>query len=102
MGNVGVAVGVAGIPARLDLRGQPDLFARKLQHTEIGLADELAAAADLLSGQAAEGLPVTVIRGLRLPPGAPDDGRAADLYRPPEMDLYRNDHKPLSKPPDSG
>lgn len=89
LGNIGVAVGAAGIPALLDLRGRDDLFGRKLQHTDIGLADELAAAADLLSGQAAEGLPVTLIRGLRLPTGVPTDGHAADLYRPPNMDLYR-------------
>ena len=86
LGNVGVAVGVAGLPALLDLRGQPDLFGRVLQATDIGLADEIAAAADLLSGQAAEGLPVTLVRGLRFPPA---DGCAADLVRPPELDLYR-------------
>ncbi len=86
LGNVGVAIGVAGIPALLDLRGRPDLFGRILQATDIALADEIAAAADLLSGQAAEGLPVTLVRGLRFPP---TDGRAADLVRPPEMDLYR-------------
>jgi coenzyme F420-0:L-glutamate ligase/coenzyme F420-1:gamma-L-glutamate ligase len=85
-GNVGVAIGVAGIPAWIDLRGQPDLFGRALQHTDIGLADEIAAAADLLSGQAAEGLPVTLIRGLLLPES---DGHATDLVRPPETDLYR-------------
>lgn len=87
-GNVGVAIGVAGIPALLDLRGRADLYGRRLQHTEIGLADELAAAAELISGQAAEGLPVVLIRGYHLPDGAPTDGRAADLYRPPHMDLY--------------
>jgi len=85
-GNVGVAIGVAGIPAWVDLRGKPDLFGRMLQHTDIGLADEIAAAADLLSGQAAEGLPVTLIRGLLLPES---DGRGSDLVRPPETDLYR-------------
>ncbi len=85
-GNVGVAIGVAGITAWLDLRGTPDLFGRTLQHTDIGLADEIAAAADLLSGQAAEGLPVTLVRGLNPPES---DGRAADLYRPPDTDLYR-------------
>jgi len=90
LGNVGVAVGAAGIPALLDLRGREDLFGRKLQHTDIGLADELAAAADLLSGQAAEGLPVTLIRGVKLPPGAPTEGKAADLVRPANLDLYRN------------
>jgi coenzyme F420-0:L-glutamate ligase/coenzyme F420-1:gamma-L-glutamate ligase len=86
LGNVGVAVGVAGLPALLDLRGRPDLFGRVLQATDIGLADEIAAAADLLSGQAAEGLPVTLVRGLRLPSV---DGRASDLVRSPELDLYR-------------
>jgi coenzyme F420-0:L-glutamate ligase/coenzyme F420-1:gamma-L-glutamate ligase len=86
LGNVGVAVGVAGLPALLDLRGRPDLFGRVLQATDIGLADEIAAAADLLSGQADEGLPVTLVRGLHLPPA---EGRAVDLVRPPELDLYR-------------
>src|SRR5579859_593344 len=85
MGNVGVAIGVAGLPALLDLRGKPDLFGRLLQATDIGLADEIAAAADLLSGQAAEGMPITLVRGLKLPP---HDGRAADLIRPRERDLY--------------
>jgi coenzyme F420-0:L-glutamate ligase/coenzyme F420-1:gamma-L-glutamate ligase len=89
LGNVGVALGAAGIPALLDLRGRDDLFKRKLQYTDIGLADEFAAAADLLSGQANEGLPVTLIRGWHLPPGAPTDGCAADLIRPLDMDLYR-------------
>jgi coenzyme F420-0:L-glutamate ligase/coenzyme F420-1:gamma-L-glutamate ligase len=86
LGNIGVAIGVAGVPAWLDLRGKPDLFGRQLQHTDIGLADEIAAAADLLSGQADEGLPVTLIRGLKLPP---IDGKASDLYRKPEFDMYR-------------
>jgi len=88
-GNVGVALGVAGITAWLDLRGSVDLFGRALQHTDIGYADEVAAAADLLSGQAAEGLPVTVVRGLILPEGRARAGRAADLYRLPEEDLYQ-------------
>jgi coenzyme F420-0:L-glutamate ligase/coenzyme F420-1:gamma-L-glutamate ligase len=88
LGNVGVAIGVAGMAALLDLRGRADLFGRRLQHTEIGVADELAAAAELISGQAAESLPVVLIRGYRLPDGAPADGSAADLYRPPHMDLY--------------
>ena len=86
LGNVGTAVGVAGFAALVDLRGQPDLFNRKLQYTDIGFADELAAAADLLSGQANEGLPVTLIRGLRLPVG---DGKATDLNRPPETSMFR-------------
>jgi coenzyme F420-0:L-glutamate ligase/coenzyme F420-1:gamma-L-glutamate ligase len=85
LGNIGVAVGAAGIPALLDLRGRPDLFGRKLQYTDIGLADEIAAAADLLSGQANEGLPVTLVRGLHL---SPADGHASDLIRPANIDLY--------------
>jgi coenzyme F420-0:L-glutamate ligase / coenzyme F420-1:gamma-L-glutamate ligase len=86
LGNTGVAIGVAGIPALLDLRGREDLFGRKLQYTDIGLADEIAAAADLLSGQASEGLPVTLVRGLKLPV---TNGRAADLIRPIPSDLFK-------------
>lgn len=86
MGNVGVAIGVAGMPALLDLRGQPDLFGRVLKITQIGYADLVASAAHLVCGEAGEGLPVTLVRGLRL---TPPDGRAADLNRPVEQDLYR-------------
>jgi coenzyme F420-0:L-glutamate ligase/coenzyme F420-1:gamma-L-glutamate ligase len=86
LGTVGVAIGAAGIPALWDRRGEPDLYGYRLQHTDVGVADEIAAAAGLLMGQAAEGLPVVLVRGLRLPPA---DGRAADLVRPPELDLYR-------------
>lgn len=86
LGTVGVAIGVAGLPALWDRRGEPDLYGFRLQHTDVGLADEIAAAAGLLMGQAAEGLPAVLIRGLRLPPG---DGRAADLVRPIDQDLYR-------------
>jgi coenzyme F420-0:L-glutamate ligase / coenzyme F420-1:gamma-L-glutamate ligase len=86
LGTVGVAIGVAGLPALWDRRGEPDLYGFRLQHTDVGLADEIAAAAGLLMGQAAEGTPAVLIRGLRLPPG---DGRATDLVRPIEQDLYR-------------
>ncbi len=86
LGTVGVAIGVAGIPALWDRRGEADLYGYRLQHTDVGLADEIAAAAGLLMGQAAEGLPAVLIRGLQLPPA---DGRATDLVRPPELDLYR-------------
>jgi coenzyme F420-0:L-glutamate ligase/coenzyme F420-1:gamma-L-glutamate ligase len=85
-GTVGTAIGVSGLPALLDLRGTPDLFGRPLQITEVGLADELAAAASLLMGQADEGTPVVVLRGLRLPER---DGSAADLHRARELDLFR-------------
>lgn len=86
LGTVGVAIGVAGIPALWDRRGEPDLYGYALQHTDVGVADEIAAAAGLLMGQAAESTPAVVVRGLRLPA---QPGKAADLIRPKEMDLYR-------------
>jgi coenzyme F420-0:L-glutamate ligase/coenzyme F420-1:gamma-L-glutamate ligase len=85
-GTVGVALGAAGLPALLDLRGTPDLFGRELRSTEVGRADEIAAAASILMGQAAEGTPVVLLRGLHLS-GA--DGSAADLIRARERDLFR-------------
>ncbi|MCI0395649.1 MAG: coenzyme F420-0:L-glutamate ligase [Chloroflexi bacterium] len=86
LGTVGVAIGLAGLPALWDRRGEPDRYGYRLQHTEVGTADEIAAAAGLLMGQAAEGRPVVLIRGLQLPP---IEGQAGDLIRPPELDLYR-------------
>ncbi len=86
IGTVGVAIGLAGIPAVMDLRGRRDLFGRVLRVTVTGLGDEIAAAAGLLSGQGAEARPVVLVRGLNLPAV---DGSAADLVRPPELDLYR-------------
>jgi coenzyme F420-0:L-glutamate ligase/coenzyme F420-1:gamma-L-glutamate ligase len=86
LGNVGVAIGVAGMPALLDLRGQPDLFGRELEISQQGYADLAASAAHLVCGEGDEGLPVVLIRGLRL---AHTDGAASDLNRPPELDLYR-------------
>jgi coenzyme F420-0:L-glutamate ligase / coenzyme F420-1:gamma-L-glutamate ligase len=85
-GTVGVAIGASGVPALLDLRGQPDLFGRALRITQTGLADELAAAASLLMGQGAEGAPIVLIRGVTF---AQSPGRAADLVRPKELDLFR-------------
>jgi coenzyme F420-0:L-glutamate ligase/coenzyme F420-1:gamma-L-glutamate ligase len=85
-GTVGVAIGAAGMPALLDLRGQPDRHGRTLRITEVGLADELAAAASLLMGQAAEGRPVVLARGV---PGVPGEGRARDLVRASDMDMFR-------------
>ncbi len=86
LGNVGVAIGVAGMPALLDLRGQSDLFGRELQATIQGYADLAASAAHLLCGEGDEGRPVILLRGLCFPL---DVGSAADLNRPPEQDLYR-------------
>ncbi len=87
MGTVGVAVGAAGIPALWDLRGRPDLFGVALRVTDVGFADELAAAAGLVLGQAAEAIPAVVIRGLSYPTDPAQS--AANLVRPREFDLYR-------------
>ena len=85
-GTVGVAIGAAGLPALIDLRGQPDLFGRNLEVSLIGFADEIAAAASLLQGQAAEGRPVVLVRGLDwTAPDAP----ASALLRPDTEDLFR-------------
>lgn len=85
-GTVGIALGSAGLPALNDLNGSPDLFGRPLQASQVGLADELSAAASLLMGQANEGRPVVLISGL----GATRrDGTAQDLIRPREQDLFR-------------
>lgn len=86
MGNVGVAIGVAGMPALLDLRGNHDLFGYELKISVQGYADLVASAANLLSGEGGEGLPVILVRGLQFPK---HNGHASDLYRPPEQDLYR-------------
>jgi coenzyme F420-0:L-glutamate ligase / coenzyme F420-1:gamma-L-glutamate ligase len=85
-GTVGIALGAAGLPAVIDMRGQPDLFGRELLVTETGFADEVAAAAGLLMGQADEGLPMVLMRGLGW--SAPD-APAAALVRPAEHDLFR-------------
>jgi coenzyme F420-0:L-glutamate ligase / coenzyme F420-1:gamma-L-glutamate ligase len=85
-GTAGVAIGSAGIPSVIDLRGQPDLFGRTLEVSIIGFADEIAAAASLLQGQAAEAQPVVVVRGLTW--NAPDMP-VADVIRPPEEDLFQ-------------
>jgi len=84
-GTTGVAIGAAGLPSLIDLRGAPDLFGRTLEVSVIGLADEIAAAASLLQGQAAEAQPVVVVRGLNW--SAPDLPASA-LVRPPEEDLF--------------
>jgi coenzyme F420-0:L-glutamate ligase / coenzyme F420-1:gamma-L-glutamate ligase len=85
-GTIGTAIGVAGLPGLLDLRGTPDLFGRPLETTEVGLADELAAAASLVMGQGGEGRPVVLARGLGY---GRRDGSARELVRAREKDLFR-------------
>ena len=85
-GTTGVALGVAGLPALMDLRGQDDLFGRPLEATQIGLADEIASAASLLQGQADEGTPFVVVRGLIFAEATLDAGT---LIRNIDEDLFR-------------
>jgi len=85
-GTVGIAIGLAGLPGLEDLRGRPDLFGYQLQATQVGVADELAAAASLVMGQAAEGTPVVHVRGFPYPLRA---GSLKELIRPREQDLFR-------------
>ncbi len=86
LGTVGVAIGVAGLPGLHDRRCEADLQGRPLLITEVGMADELAAAASAVMGQAAEGRPVVLIRGVTWPRR---DGNARELQRPQAKDLFR-------------
>ena len=85
-GTVGVAIGIAGMPGLQDLRGQPDLFGFSLRITQVGVADELGAAASLVMGQAAEGTPVVHVRGFPYPLR---EAALKELLRPREQDLFR-------------
>lgn len=87
VGAVGIAIGVAGIEPVEDLRGQPDLFGHPLETTRVGLADQIAAAASLIMGQADEGRPVALLRGL--PYTVKNNASARELLRPKDQDLYR-------------
>jgi len=86
LGTVGVAIGVAGLLPLADKRGSEDLFRHPLQVTVLGIADEIAAAASLLQGGAAESSPIIHLRGVPYPPG---EGHLRDLLRPHELDLFR-------------
>jgi len=85
-GTVGLAIGSAGLDALVDLRGRTDLNGRVLEVTEIGFADEVAAAASLLMGKADEGAPVVLVRGLDFNAGI---GGVGSLLRPKAQDLFR-------------
>jgi len=86
LGTVGVAIGLAGMPGLVDLRGKPDLFDYQLRITQVAAADELAAAASLMMGQAREGTPVVIARGF---PYTLREGSLPELIRPKELDLFR-------------
>jgi len=85
LGQTDVAVGLAGLGALDDWRGRSDGDGRPLQVTEVAVADEVAAAADLVKGKASR-VPAALLRGVPHPEG---DGRARDLVRPPAEDLFR-------------
>jgi coenzyme F420-0:L-glutamate ligase / coenzyme F420-1:gamma-L-glutamate ligase len=84
-GTTGTAIGIAGMPGLVDLRGREDLHGRRLETSELGLADEVAAAASLVMGQADEGRPVVLVRGVGY---GRRDGKASELIRPRHMDLF--------------
>ena len=85
-GTVGMTIGISGIPALVDLRGDEDLFGRELKITQVGAADELAAAASLMMGQANEGKPIVHARGFPYPLRK---SRLSELIRSKREDLFR-------------
>ena len=86
IGTTGHAIGIAGLPAVIDLRGELDMFGKELLVSEQAVADELASAASLLQGQASEGMPVVVIRGFK---SDAEKQKATALIRDREMDMFR-------------
>jgi coenzyme F420-0:L-glutamate ligase/coenzyme F420-1:gamma-L-glutamate ligase len=87
MGEVNVAVGVSGLKPIRDRRGEKDLFGYVLRIKQTAIADELASAAELVIGQANEGIPVAIIRGYNYPKS--DTAKATELIRSREKDLFR-------------
>ncbi|HIE24387.1 MAG TPA: coenzyme F420-0:L-glutamate ligase [Anaerolineales bacterium] len=85
-GTVGMTIGISGIPALVDLRGDADLLGRALKITQVGAADELAGAASLMMGQKDEGTPIVHARGFPYPLR---ESKLDELIRPKEMDLFR-------------
>lgn len=90
LGTTGVAIGAAGLPSLWDRRGDVDLFGRKLLTSQQAVADEIAGAASLLQGQADEGRPIVLVRGLTFPANTePDNCPASALVRDVSEDLFR-------------
>ena len=89
-GAIGTAIGISGMNALWDRKGEKDLYGRELQTTSIAVADELASAASILMGQADEGIPVVVIRGVNYVKKLKNDNSTArDLIRPKKYDVFR-------------
>jgi coenzyme F420-0:L-glutamate ligase/coenzyme F420-1:gamma-L-glutamate ligase len=90
LGTTGVAIGAAGLPSLWDRRGDLDLFGRELLTSQQAVADEIAGAASLLQGQADEGRPIVLVRGLTFAANTePENCPAADLVRDVSEDLFR-------------
>ncbi len=85
-GTIGTTVGIAGVPGVVDLRGKKDLFGYTLKATQVAAADELAAAASLLMGQADEGIPCVIARGF---PYSFRDSTVCELIRDKNNDLFK-------------
>ncbi|MBN1231269.1 MAG: coenzyme F420-0:L-glutamate ligase [Anaerolineales bacterium] len=85
-GVLGTCIGFSGLPGLVDLRGEPDMFGNTLRITRVAAADELAAAASLMMGQAGEGLPVVHVRGFPYPL---EEGCFDEIIRDKEKDLFR-------------
>jgi len=85
-GTVGVCIGISGVPGLVDLRGKKDLFDYELRVTEVGAADELAAAASLVMGQVSEGTPIIHVSGFPYPFR---DSTLQEIIRPKALDLFR-------------
>ena len=86
LGTVGLAIGAAGVPALWDRRGEKDLSGRPLEVTEVAFADAVAAVAVLAMGEAAEGRPAALVRGLDW---SAEVRPASSLVRPKAEDLFR-------------
>ncbi len=86
LGTLGLAIGAAGVPSLWDRRGEADLSGRRLEATEVGFADAVAAAAVLVMGEAAEGRPAALVRGLEWKAKARP---ASALVRPKSEDMFR-------------
>jgi coenzyme F420-0:L-glutamate ligase/coenzyme F420-1:gamma-L-glutamate ligase len=86
LGTIGTAIGISGLPGLVDKRGWKDLFGYRLKITIVAAADELAAAASLVMGEAAEGTPAVHVRGFPYPLR---EGSLKELLRPGKQDLFR-------------
>jgi len=85
-GTVGVSIGISGFSPIADLRGKEDLYGNRLRITQIGVADEIAAGASIVMGQASERLPVVHVRGYPYQLG---EGKTSNLLRDEKEDLFR-------------